>query len=181
MKKIINKYQAVFYFLPIISSLALVFRAFLPFQFFISGITLTVFGVFYLVNFSINKLKENIIISLKNAWLLFTIASVLLAAILFTQTKSSLIEKEVFRILSILVIYISLSLVSIHRDLSFIKKKFIDIFLIYIALIIIYTFYKLTNTDYSFYLFSRDVDFNMTAMYLLYIEFILKFKQGRKC
>ncbi|OFX64346.1 MAG: hypothetical protein A2X15_12505 [Bacteroidetes bacterium GWB2_32_14] len=135
-----------------------------------------IFGVFYLVNFSVITLKENIIICFRNAWLLFIVALVLIVAILFTQTKTSLIEKELFRILSALVLYVSLSLVSIHKGLSFIKNKFVDIFLIYIAFIITFTLYKLINTEYTFYLFSNEVDFNMTAMYLIMSVIIIVYR-----
>ncbi|MBI9065668.1 MAG: hypothetical protein JEZ09_00170 [Salinivirgaceae bacterium] len=180
MFKGIIKYNSFFFTLPILASLALIFRALLPFQLALSGGAFFVFSVFYLFKFSLKDIFNDVISALKSGILFFTVALILLIVIAYSKTGLSIVEKEAFRVISSIIMFVLLYIVSKRKGIVFVINKFIDLFLLFVLVIVFYAIYRLSNPLYSLSLFSRSIDFNMFSMYLIMTIILIAYKLHNK-
>ncbi len=166
--------------LPLVAVLSLVFRAYFPFQTQLAILSLFVFYVVYINN---EGLKITIVKLIKHRpiYLLGVVSIITLGAIILTSRKTSLLDKELFRVLSTIAVCIAMLLLSEKRGIKFIVDRFYILFQLYVFALLVSLIWQLHFVfNYSMYEFSKAFDQNMLTMYFLISIVILLFNFATK-
>ncbi|MCK4662705.1 MAG: hypothetical protein KAT68_07565 [Bacteroidales bacterium] len=153
--------------LPIIASLSLIFRSILPYQNYISLFLLSVFFIWFFFSFPLKTVIKINWIIFKRAWLLLLISSIYIFVILISDSINPLLFKELYRTVSIIIVFFAFSFIVANKGVSYLISNFIKLYIVYLTLAVI-------NFIYSFYIGSKngintlnEIDYNMFALFLL--------------
>ncbi len=156
----------IIYYLPVIGAISLIFRAIIPFQLYFFAVSTTVFLLHYLYKSGIKIFFSTLTNGIKQAKILFFIAIIYLLVLILSFSKNPLIYKELFRVVSVLLIYFQFYILVTQRGVSFLINIFINTYLIYISVFFIVLLLQIA-ASHKFTAILLDYDFNMIALYLL--------------
>lgn len=169
--------RRILFFFPFVSTCALVFRNVLPFQVYLFFFAFLAYFSFLFFIYSPKAILNTIFQSFKSGLLIFIIGGIYLIAVFLSKFENPLAIKELFRVFTIFMIYISLNTVSEIKGISFTIYNFISTYLVFLFAVIAFVFFQAIFSELSVLGIIGSYDYNIFAMYMLigivFISFLL--------
>ncbi len=155
------------FFFPFVSTCALVFRSILPFQVYLFFFAFLAYFSFLFATQSPKTVIKTVLKSLKSGYVIYTIGFIYLVAIFLSKFENPLAGKELFRVFTILMVYVSLYSLSEIKGISFVINNFIRTYLVFLFVVIVFVVLQSISGEPSIITIIGSYDYNIFAMYML--------------